>query len=215
MAVKVTWVPAEKLVPGRIGGNTAAARPGFAYRQGIVGDGGKCRADGVVGTYGREGIGSNRPLGNPVHQDTGNRVAGIGSDGKGLIGPGLDTDRPRGRNGPTRSGRGGDGVGSLAGFSYGEYIPGDGQTRYPGGPGVGRDRVTHRPISRTGPGIDRNPGRGSRCPPIAAGLGCDQLHSLIRRRWKRRHLKGIWNKCRREPYKPLHWSKPLSNPCVL
>ena len=73
----------------------AAPRPVFDYGQGIVGDGGKCRADGVVGSHRREGVGRDRPLGNPVHQDTGNLVAGIGSDGKGLVGPGLDTDHPR------------------------------------------------------------------------------------------------------------------------
>ena len=62
-AVKVTGVPAGKWWSrSGLDGNTAAARPVFGNRKGIRRGGGECRADGVVGTYRREGIGSNRPL---------------------------------------------------------------------------------------------------------------------------------------------------------
>ena len=96
---------------------------------------------------------------------SGNIVAGIRSDGKGLIGPGLDVNTARWGNGPTRSGRGGDGVGFEVEGCGNTHIRIHGHLTGGRGPGTGtRPAAEYRVGIRHGRQGDRGAGRkaGSR-----------------------------------------------------
>ena len=71
------------------------------------GGGGEGGSDGMRARNILQGVSTDRPYRNAIHQYLGDMITGVGSKGKGLISPRIDRDIPAGRDAPVRTGTGG------------------------------------------------------------------------------------------------------------